>query len=268
MAQTIGLKLDWRDSMLLSKIKGAANRLRWAVVLGTNAAIKEVQQAEYADMRKHFIVRKPEFFFGTPGMPGGAAGRVTMWASISQAVLYAELSVRASTFSGTRRLLLADYEEGGPREPFVGKSVAVPMLGRPARPNIAREVPPQFTFAGLAFRPYRGTHLVRRKKTSTWSGGIFGEFGRLDLSRTSDYQWKGRERTFILMHSAREPFGGVFQRIGPGRGDIRLIYAFVRGMQLKKRLYFYEIARATAQPAFKKAMRREIDKAFQHGASS
>jgi hypothetical protein len=72
------------------------------------------------------------------------------------------------------------------------------------------------------------------------------------------YVWQGNQRTFILPHTRRAPLGGVFQRVGPKRDDVRMIYAFKQGVPLKAILAFV----ATTESAFRDVFNEQFAKSF------
>jgi hypothetical protein len=256
----INLTIDPKE--LILRLDKGQKRLAFAAVNAINATARDVQTASHEHVRSKFIIRsqRQQFFFGLPGRPGGVAGRIRPFASVGQGRAYAEVSISAPTTSSSRRTLLPEFEQGGTRKPMTpgAKSIAVPLEGRPARPSIRGPVPPQFTFQGLRFAAFRGTKRLRKKTTRSGDVSIFGEFGRRqDSDREGKVQWKGRERTFILGPTRRAPFGGVFQRVGKGRDDIRMIYAFLPSVRLDGRLEFIPVATEVAERQFKEHMERE-----------
>lgn len=276
MADTFAL--TWDDSQLVKRFSRTEKQMVFGVVNALNQAAKTVQQAEFAHLRSdpRFTIRKPQFFFGTEARPGGVAARITAFASVPRdrvpaGRLFAELSLAASSQSSQRRTLLPLFEQGGTRAPFTqgAKSVAVPITGGPARPTFASPVPQPFTFAGLAFRAYRrGEKLKVRRRSRNAPLTIFGEFGRLSREKLAlrGLQWKGKQRTFILFHSIKAPFGGVFQRIGPGRDQIRLVYEFVHPFQLPADLGWLQTAREIAPGALHDAIEDQLVDIVVHNA--
>jgi hypothetical protein len=239
-------------------------RLAYAVVNALNNTGTRIQQAEEKHVRSKFQVRKADFFFGSPGRPGGVAAKLKK-ASVGKSRPFAELFVGGTSKGG--QLLLPEFEEGGTRRPFTpgAKQVAVPKLGSPARPSISRGVPPQFTFKGLKFRGFvRGKRaaLRRRRRGRTVNETVFGEFGRVRASSFTEaignkrVQWKGAERTFVV------PEVGVIQRIGPDRGDTRRIWGFGDPFPIDDRLDFVKTAVQVADQWFHEEMERETVKAL------
>jgi hypothetical protein len=107
---------------------------------------------------------------------------------------------------------------------------------------------------------YKGKRLTKRRRGGhVDSVDLHGEYGRIALPapERSHVQWKGENRTFLLPITARAPFGAVFQRIGPERGDIREIWSFKRGVRLDARLEFVVTAQRVAAEWFGEELERE-----------
>jgi hypothetical protein len=239
-------------AQLLLRLKHGEKRLAYAVVNAINKTALRIQEAERERVSRAFIVRKRDFIMRE-------AAIVKPFASVKQTRQYAEIAV-----GDKQRLLLAKFEKGAERKPFTpgAKSVAVPLLGRPARPSIANPVPPAFRFSGMKLRAfYKGKRLTtRRRGRKTSAVDLHGEYGRVSLPQpeaSGGIQWKGENRTFLLPITARAPFGAVFQRIGPKRDDIREIWSFRRGVRLDDRLQFVVTAQRVAAQWFGEDLERE-----------
>lgn len=267
----MNINVDIDATNLIRRMGYGEKRVAFAAVNAINTTAARVQQAEFEHVRSAFVVRRPDFFFGTPARPGGAAARLQR-ASVGKERPAAEVWAGASTVSSSRRLLLPMFERGGVKRPATpgAKSVAVPLLGRPARPGIRTPVPPAYTFAGMHLVAYRGNRKLTRRTRSRKAdeAGLFGEFGRLSPpTENGPIQYKGRNRTFLLPHTARAPLGGVFQRIGPKRGDIREVWSFIPPPQLDTRLRFVATAEIVAARWFAEDLDRAIKVELNQGAS-
>ncbi len=268
----LALKVDVDASRLFARMRNVPKKLGFGSAIALNDTVVASQKAVQQRVRRVFITRagKETYLFGTAALPGGAAGRVTTWARYPSR-MYAELSIESRAGSKGGPSLLPIFETGGERRPFTqgAHSVAIPLTGRPARPSIRGPVPPQYTFAGMRLRAFRGKRKLRRTRRDGKLVFVtpFAEFGRLSRAAIAQHgvQFKGEQRTFLLTHSAKEPLGGVFQRIG--RGDIRLIWAFRKGVRLDDRLHAADTVKAVAPEAFKKAIRTQAVLAFEHEAS-
>lgn len=269
--------MTFDDAALLKRFAATEKQLAFGVVNAINDAIKDLQQAEFARVRSEFTIRKPAFFFGSGGRIGGTAARITKFATVrdrrsGQSRAYAELAVQASSVSAQSRTLLQLFEAGGIRRPMTrsARAVAVPLTGRPARPTFASSVPQAFTFAGLGFRGFRrGKKLTKHRRGHTnVPETIFGEFGRVSRSQLTlgDVQWKGKNRTFILLHTMKSPEGGVFQRIGRERGSIIELYKFERPFALKARLGWIALAESLGPRLLHEHVQRQAADIIAHNA--
>lgn len=266
-------RVEVKDSRPLLALRNGAKRQRYAIAAALNTTILAVQSSVPGHVKRQgFVVRKQAFFFGGGGRRGGVANKVTDFAKPAGR-LAARIAVEVSTVSGQRRLLLPQFEAGGTRRPMTpgARRVAVPLLGRPARPSIASGVPPEYSFPGLRLQEYRAGRRVTRRMRGGHRRDVstFGEYGRLRLPEADGaVQWKGRQRTFLLpqLRSGRTP--GVFQRIGRGRGGIRLLHAFIAPPRLPATLAYVRNAQAVVDRTFHPALLAEVRKTLEfHGAA-
>ena len=258
MTDAKNLILQYDDSTLIARFARTENQILFGVPHALNRAIIRLEKAEFAHVGASLQIRRKAFFFGTDAAPGGAAARVTIFAKVPnknatvapQGRLFAELALGQHKTTSDKNLVLTLIETGGLRRPFTpgAHDVAAPITGRPARPNFARGVPPEFTFQGLAFKGYFRGRAIKRHggKRGLVDQTIFGEFGRVNRDQLLQrrVQWKGKNRTFILLHTKLAPEGGVFQRIGPDRGDIRMLYAFLKPFPLKQSIHWVNVAQS------------------------
>jgi len=262
----VNLRIDPARLILRLRPLTGSRGLAFAAVNAINAAALKVQGAAFENVRRRFVVRRPAFFFGTPGRPGGTAARVTPRASVGRGRPFADVVVRGPLSRGgsARRTLLPEFERGGVKRPSrPGASrVAVPVLRGPARPSKPEPVPQAFTFAGLGLRKFvRGRAVSRSRRGRHVSvAGLFDVGGRLNLPGPSDtVQIKGRHRTFVIRpeSSLSFPSGGVFRRTGPEKGAVELVYAFRRQVPLDARLGFVPLAVSTANRWLPEFLERE-----------
>lgn len=267
------VEVEVHDTVVLASLRKAAQRQRYAIANAINTTLLAVQRSVPESMRRHgFVVRNKAFMFGGGGRTGGAANKITDFAKPTPGKQWGRIAVRTSEISSTRRLLLGQLEQGGERKPMTpgARAVAIPLLGRPARPSIAQPVVPAYRFSALKFQRYvGGKREVRRMRGRHKRGtGVFGEYGVADWGRMQQggVQWKGAQRTFILPKSARAPLGGVFQRIGPGRSGVRMIYSFRRNPHLRAMLHFVDNAAAVTHQTFRIALFNEVQQTLKfHG---
>jgi hypothetical protein len=149
-----------------------------------------------------------------------------LFSSVKKGIMYAEVYVNPKP----KNFLLAKFEGGDERTPFVGTNLGVP---NPAQARVGG------AFAG-ALKPGIAFNKLGLKKVFV----VPRRFG----DRT---QFKGKDRTFLLKHTSQNPLGGVYQRVGPGKDDIRLIYSFRRAFKLHQLLQLVKTATTTMQDKFK-----------------
>jgi hypothetical protein len=238
------MKIDVKIDTANLKLKTAREqkRLAYGTANALNAATKEIQADERANLDRTFKIRQAGFMYRLI--------KITTFASPSRGTPYTELAVDTSK----ARVLLSTFEQGGEKDPVKGKNVAVPITGSAARPSFSNPVAEQYRFSKLGFHRQ---NLTKAGQTANAARKRFGVRGRL----TKDYYiWAGAERTFILPKASNAPYGGVFQRVGPGPDDIRLIYAFQPHPKLKRVLRFVE----TAQKKFAEAFNRAFDREYRN----
>jgi hypothetical protein len=261
------------DTKQLDQFVGMAPRkLAYACANAINATAERIQ----ADIREHtarsFTLRPKtrEFMLRQ-------AAILKPRASVRDGRPFAEISVGQKP-----GLLLPQFETGGARRPFVGKHAAVPIIGG-ARPTWESSVSPELTFKRMGFiqkqvltkpqplymRPLTsgpGYALTFRRKRrdhrSVW-GQADTKF-HLHLTAAGQRQWKGQHRTFILTSTVKAPLGGVYQRVGPDRDDIRMIYSFVAEQQLHDVLEFMRIAEQVGPGYFGEEMEIQLNDVLVH----
>jgi hypothetical protein len=231
-------KIDIDPSRLVTRTLREQKRLAYAVADSLNAATKDVQMSERAQLDKKFQIRRASFMYRLI--------KITQFATVGKNIPFAELAIDNSK----ARVLLSVFEFGGTKEPWRGKNVAVPITGTPARPTFADPVPEAMTFQALGFKRVtlsaRGQDVVARAgKQSKNLKRIAKKWAGRQLSI-----WAGEQRTFVLPYTAAAPYGGVFQRYGPKPDDIRMIYSFRPRPRLRHMLNFVETARDEFQVAF------------------
>lgn len=213
----INVSID--PSQLQAKTLREQKRLAFNTAEALNNTAKDAQDAIRRHMQEVFKLR------ATPKKDRNwLLQRIKInFASVKQGRIVAEVYVDQKA-----RLLLGGFETGEERTPFAGQNVAVPNPAVARDGNIDNPVDPSLTFRNLKLKPVK----VQPNR--------FGD----------TVQFKGQQRTFILKHTASNPFGGVYQRVGPGKDDIRLVYSFRRPFHLKSVLDFVKIATAVMQDKF------------------
>jgi hypothetical protein len=236
----LGADLDIKA--LQQRMPLEAKKLARVVARALNRTALEVQTAERVQLDQSFQIRNAGFMYRLI--------KINAFASTNQNRPYAEVGIDNTK----SRVLLSLFEEGGEKDPAKGKNIAVPLTGQAARPSFGEPVRDQFTFQSLDFKRVRLTATGRQALLVKKRYGVRGRL-------TSDYYvWAGKNRTFILPSTKQAPFGGVFQRVGPGPQDIRLIYSFRPKAGLKKQISFIERARDVFTAKFAGFLKEEWDK--------
>lgn len=242
-----------RNAAVLATLRKGAKRTAYAVAGALNKTIKTVQGAQVYEADRNFSMRRDGF--------------VRRQVSVIQRKDFASAKLgvmQARTHVGNRdRLLLAGFNVDDVRRPFTpgAKRVAVPV--GPARPRRGAPVPEQFTFRRLRLvKKTRSSRLLRGSSKRRKADVVF----RRRKTSTGAVQFLGANRTFILMKTAKAPEGGVFQRIGPKRDDIRMIYSFVRPFRLGHKLHHVEIGETVARRWFAANLKAEVEKTLAYQA--
>lgn len=219
------INVDVNPALLLRKLDGGEKRLAFAVAEAIRATALDVQNAERDHARDAFTLRGGR---GTDFVLRQVAV-ITQFPKPTQGIAYAEVAVGQKP-----RLLLSQFETGGERLPFKGKSVAVPAIGGPARPSFSQAVPDAYRFTKLRLRktPRAEGAKVRRAE------------GREDVRY-------GLQGTYQI------PGVGVFKTGGEGRKGIP-VYWFVRDEKLPRELAFEATARVAADRVFRLHLENEV----------
>lgn len=218
----INARIDISDAVL--KLKNGHRRLAFGVQVGLNDTAKTIQKAEFDHAGRVFEIRRPTFFYGNPTRPGGAAARITTFASAKKTNAFAEIMAGIGGKKSDGRILLPMFQDGGAR-PLAragSTAAAVPITGGPARASKEASVPKDWTLKGLKLRPAPPPEGTKRKR----------------LKKGEKRALVGEHHTFLVRKSERLPFGGIIERIGK---ETRLAYKFVAGEMLDSRLEFIEI---------------------------
>lgn len=245
------LTVDVRGVEVLAALRNGNRRIAFAVVNALNRTIRDVQSAEQRGVEAEFTVRRREFIRRQAAVISSKSGG---FARVASGRYQAQVQVGEK-----KGLLLSAFEAGGDRRAAMlatgqapkGKRAAVPTVGGPARPMFAATVPKEFEFKALSIRKVtaRGASKRRSKRAVTF---------RAQVTNSGVVQFKGKHRTFVLLETARAPEGGVFQRVGPGRDDIRMVYSFKQGQRIDKRLNFVARARRVAVEKFAANLQAEV----------
>jgi hypothetical protein len=248
------LVVEVKAAAVLGLLRDGQKRVAYAIATSLNATVKTIQAEERASARRRFRIRKDTFVMRQIAVISRGD-----FADARLGKFYARIHVGQK-----ERLLLPEFEAGGTRKPFGGgRRVAVPRTGGAARPTFGEGVTPGLTVKGLRLIKVRAGQVSRTAKgrSKRERGSVIF---RAHQTATGKLQIKGARRTFVLQSTARAPQGGIYQRVGPGRDDIRLIYSFVQDPKLKAMLGWLAIAKHTAALRFRIELQGKIREAFSH----
>jgi hypothetical protein len=236
----IDINIDTRN--LKARVPKEVKRLAYGTAAAINETVKAVQSAERVALDQKFKIRQAGFMYRLI--------KINQFASTSKGIPFAEVGIDNTK----ARVLLSIFQGGGEKQPAKGKNVAVPVTGEAARPSFSDAVASGYTFTALQFKKLNLTQAGHAAASAKRRYGVKGKL-------TGDYYiWGGKNRTFILPHTKQAPDGGVFQRVGPGRDDIRLIYSFKKAPRLAPVFDFIERARKVIAETWDKSFERNYRK--------
>lgn len=197
-----------------------SKNIAYSCVQGINDTLKDIQKRERIELAQELMLR-------TPASKKFLENQV---AKISFATLnanakggaraYGEVYINKVGGGGKKGgvLLLNALATGGvEREPAKGSVIAQPITGSPARPSAGSSISKSLTFTQM-----------KLKKTKQGTGKGNGGSG--------DVGYKGKNGTFTIAGS------GVYQRVGDGKNDIRMIYDYRNRQVIGKELDWYDVA--------------------------
>lgn len=269
-------EVDVKDASALLILRNGGRKMAFAVVKALNDTIKEVQRVQRVNVKDKFTIRNSQFIERQIGVIKAADGG-RGFANVARGQYSAHIQIGQK-----QRLLLSSYERGADRMAAMiesgyqpkGRRAAQPITGTPARPSQQSKVPESFTVKGLRFIKSQSkenigsfrSDFVGSKYKSRRKKSLFGT-GDVQFKRNGGTQWKGEHRTFILEFSKKNPQGGIYQRVGPEKDDIRLIYNFAYRQRITPRLKFIDQATETTHRSFKKYLRQHTEQAFRFAAA-
>lgn len=211
--------LNWRQR----------EQLPFAMALSANNVSKEAQAAVRTSLGLHFTIAPDRRAFLERTIRFERKNYAT------KTNLAAKMGINASEAglsSKDRSYVLGRHEVGGSREasdpmhPFF-------LPSQDLRAG-AFDVPPRSLYP-------RSLGIYERRTAS----GI--QPGRSRVTSRGKVQRIGKRRTFVIdARATSDPRAwGIWQRFGPGKDDIRLLWAFRTHITLKPRLHFYETVQRT-----------------------
>jgi len=216
------------DTRLLARLRNPEKRIVFAIQNALNETAKIAQRAQQLHVQDEFTIRKPSFFFGVPGRPGGVAAKID-FAKALKGKLHVDVYVDKRA-----RLLLAYFEAGAERKPSKGARVAVPIA---ARPSPGESVPPELYIQRLRLRAKPRTKAQRKA---------------------------GTRRIFVGEHGTYQlPGVGILQRL-PGRPPV-VLYAFKEHVKpLRPVLKFHATVSEVMARQFPEQLHRQVRESLEY----
>jgi hypothetical protein len=223
------------------------DQLPYAISLAVNETAKAAQREVRAHIRQAFTLRRPQFVLNTVKI------EKYDFANKRNPTVF-RLKIDDQVYKNSRRRdFLAKFEEAGEKTATDDVAFPIAIPTKELRPSFRELVRPRFYPGNLRLAPKRvgaGEIIPARQKRT--SGGVV--------------QWQGKLRTFVLdprFHGEQrggegDPTWGVYQRTGPGKHDIRLLWTYARSVPIPPLLQFY----ATAQQAIRSTFQLNFSYAY------
>jgi len=266
----IGAEMDSKS--LLLRLRNGEKRLAYATANALRNTALKIQQDEFASTRGRFTIREPGLFFGSAAKPGGVAAKIVKFPNATKGTMYAQIVAgkEAVERMGARQIqgvIYGQFERGGVKLPLRGRprvGVALTGSGR-ARSSMAAKLDPNMTWKGMGLTAHVGSKKVKRPGRSKSPERGFGTEGSpVPEFSLEGVRWLGRHGTFMLLKTKKHPLGGVFQRTGSDRGDIRMIWKFQPEVKLDKRLEFFTTAKASWARWYREEFEKQVLASLTH----
>lgn len=202
----------------LNYLASTVRQLPYATATALNQTAKDAQAAIQREIASRFVLRQPRW--------------ILQGVKIEQFVKKSSAQFAIAIRLDPSRQLLAKFEDGGIKAASdPNRPIAVPTTA--IRPDFALQPPRGLYPTALGITPYRQ---------------IAGGFKTRGLHTTNRglVVLRGKQRTFVLTHNDRGVrVEGVYQRTGPGKHDIRLIWTYEGRIPIPQREFFYGPATKT-----------------------
>lgn len=221
----------------------------FATALAINNTLKRAQQAVRASLSTNFTIAPSRRKFLERTIRIARDG----WATKKKLVGRMDVGLGDKKYNARdRSFILGRYEEGGTRAADPSEPFYIPTEHLRKGPY---DVPPMRMYP-RALRLY-----ARRDPAQVLPG-------QSRTTRRGRVQRQGKRSTFIIdnstpgRQSASLKQQGVYERYGPKRRDVRLLWAFRRQVQLKPRLRMLDTTRAVHAQYFDAEFGAAMDRAL------
>lgn len=236
-------------------------RIPFAISKALNLTAMGFRGAMRTGISRRFVVRVPRFILGREdGRYAERTGLVQVMkgdeSSYKKSRYMAKVSVGTDDLGGKRagRFILNKFEGGGHRASTDPEHpIAIPT--KALRPSFSDKVP-------KAMYPKNLGHVGSRGH----------EFGELPTAKGHNERSKKRPAkrargTFVIGQMGEKQWG-IYQRVGPGKNDIRKIWSFRTRIPIPRRLQFRETADAYVPKTWAKHMRAALGQALDRTGGS
>jgi len=211
------IKFDIDIKGLEAKTLLESKRLAYSTATAINRTMQEIQREERAELDRRFQIRKNDFMYRLI--------KIYVFAKVFKGIgpqmgVYGEIGIDQKN-----RVLLAEFVEGGFKDPASGKSVGVPITGSAARPAFADPVEAALQLSKIHLHP-RVLKDGTIQLVSQQAGGLF---------------------TLPRVKHGTEP-RGIFTKVA---GELaKAMYLFIKRPALTRRYDFIGIAERTFAERF------------------
>lgn len=226
-------------------LEAVPKQARYATSIAINRTLEEALAAGRKEIQQTMLVRTPQFILPPTQLPTHARAKP---ARLEGVAAFGYPDVAPGSIGARREKILRKFEHGGGKQaddPHF--PIAIPT--RALRPNPSVLVPRAMYPVNLRLTPRRdadGSTLVakRRGKVRSLDGGVVRS-----RRHRAELQLEGIGGTFGVLDE-RGALRWVFQRTGPGRRDVRLIWAFRRSIRIPRLLHFTSLATRVVDDRF------------------
>lgn len=197
------------------------NQVPFAMALGMNWTMLDVQEAQREQIDREMTVRNPRFIY--------QAVKIAPEDRASKTKLTAGMRIEGPRKDPDRGKVLTRHEMGGNRQSASQAPFFIPMLA-------LRRFPEQ-VISQKMYPSYLGVVTSR-----VGDSGRFVEPKRSKRGPKGTQHIRGRQRTFVLDpqlgHNVSQRAAGIYQRVGVGRSGIVRIWKYQPTLVLKQKLQF------------------------------
>ncbi|MEX1185306.1 MAG: hypothetical protein WEA80_01795 [Gemmatimonadaceae bacterium] len=221
-------------------------RIPFAISRALNLTAMGFRGAMRTGISRRFVVRVPRFILGSDkGMRSGlvhvARGEDSSYKRGQYSATVAVGGSEPSSKSFGSRFILNKFQDGGERTGTAESPIAIPT--KSLRPSFSDRVP-------RAMYPKNLGHVASSLPTASGHN-----------ERSKKRPAKRARGTFVIGQVGEKQWG-IYQRVGPGKNDIRKIWSFRTRIPIPRRLQFYETAQAYVPNSWKKHMRKALGEAL------